>query len=238
VDEIAGSPESAGPKTSWSRACLPCALANAAALVVLVALTILFSHATHRHEGYRYAQTRCGNNLKQIALAAMQYADDKRFFPRGTGDATTSDGPKCFAKLYQFNYLDDPAVFVCPSEGDSEVTDYVTPPPGPTWLEQGAHVSARIPPLPELHDLSYGWTRVAFSGNSLASLTLAADRTIRPLWGAGPYGIVGNHRGAPICVSIDAHTSRMPCYTTTAPSFEDTPPKPGLGAKLGVFWEP
>jgi len=71
-------------------------------------------------------QTKCGNNLKQIALSAIQYSDDKRFFPHinklATPDGAYNGADACSARAIRsfvyFNYLDNPESFICPSSID------------------------------------------------------------------------------------------------------------------------
>lgn len=55
--------------------------------------------------------TKCSNNLRQIGLGAIQYADDKRFYPHDPANPT---GPGAIALMMAANYLDDPETFVCP----------------------------------------------------------------------------------------------------------------------------
>jgi len=69
-------------------------------------------------------QTKCGNNLKQMGLAAIQYADDKRFFPHTVklssfdGGCDTETAALCVRAFTYFNYLDNPESYVCPSSVD------------------------------------------------------------------------------------------------------------------------
>jgi hypothetical protein len=57
-------------------------------------------------------QTRCQNNMRQIALGALQYADEKRFMPHVPSDPT---GAAAIELLFKFNYLDNREVLSCPS---------------------------------------------------------------------------------------------------------------------------
>src|ERR1700678_2061071 len=69
-------------------------------------------------------EPRCRTNLKQIALAAMQYADEKRFFPHRAkmskldGGFSTDTAARCMRALVYYNYDDKPESFVCPSSPD------------------------------------------------------------------------------------------------------------------------
>src|SRR5271156_948180 len=72
-------------------------------------------------------QTKCSNNLKQIALAAVSYTDNYRYFPHITantaqdGGCSTVTACKCIRTLVFFNFLDNPESFICPSSVDQFV---------------------------------------------------------------------------------------------------------------------
>ena len=76
-----------------------------------VALPALFRAKLHADE------SRCVTNLKQIALAAMQYADDNRSFPFDASDPT---GRKALEALVP-KYLDNPDLLGCPCRGTEGV---------------------------------------------------------------------------------------------------------------------
>ncbi len=80
-------------------------------------------------------QTKCGNNLKQIGMAAIQYSDDKRFFPHKTtiskldGGFDTDIGARMMRSLAFYNYNDNPESFICPSSPDqSEIVNRAVAP--------------------------------------------------------------------------------------------------------------
>lgn len=151
---------------------------------------------------------RCSNNLRQLGLGAIQYADDKRFYPhvRGLreldGDVHSADTPRVARTLLFFGYLDDPAVFVCPESRDAvapfaaEAVDDVR-----RWSWGGAAqddvqtsplVAGDDPPLAKTTELSYGWTRRAHNANARSTTVLMADRAARAAPDArGP--LAGNH---------------------------------------------
>jgi len=142
-------------------------------------------------------QTKCGNNLKQIGLSAIQYADDKRFFPHAAkivaldGDFSSNDGVKCIRSFTYFNYLDNPESYVCPSSIDffAPLSDKAkTDTRYWCWVNGSDAGQVTLPPItansgtddPNLKDalsLSYGWTRRGYTSNSLSSNLLAADKS-------------------------------------------------------------
>lgn len=58
----------------------------------------------------RANQTRCANNLRQIGLAGIQYADDKRFYPSSPDGDTNS----VLLALQQSGYIDNLQHLTCP----------------------------------------------------------------------------------------------------------------------------
>ena len=198
-----------------------------ATTAVLSALAIGFlAPARARSQDAKDGKT-CANNLKQIGLAAIQYADDKRFFPHigkakdlDMGGDTTPRGnevpPRCLRALIFFNYHDQPEAFVCSSSDDEpgklgekarkDIRDF-------GWL--GSVPEERVSPLVKvadkdrdadaLTDLSYGYTIKGYSSNSPATSLLAADRAAR----LGPrtkQKLAGNHKKGWTVLHVDAHT--------------------------------
>jgi prepilin-type N-terminal cleavage/methylation domain-containing protein len=70
-------------------------------------------------------RTKCSNNLRQLGLAAIQYADDKRFFPHFLGKTAIdpnfqqAGSTKNIRALLWFGYHDNPEGWICPSSYDS-----------------------------------------------------------------------------------------------------------------------
>jgi len=166
-------------------------------------------------------QTKCGNNLKQIGLSAIQYADDKRFFPHAqkltTLDADISSGndtAKCIRSFTYFNYLDNPESYVCPSGidffapmSDKAKTDVRywgwivgtdasgSPPVPPIIGNDGGDVTLSGSSGAALSD-SYGWARRGYTSNSLSTNYLAADKSRLEAAGAAEATLGTNGQGA------------------------------------------
>jgi len=149
-------------------------------------------------------QTKCGNNMKQVGLAANQYSDDRRFYPHVTiintldGDYTTTLSARAFRTLFFYAYIDNPESYICPSSPDMAkgLEPDVKADPRKFYWTGGAIVAQ--PPAPAVVpcplydavaandlalnnvaevDLSYGWTRRGYTSNANSSNLLAGDRS-------------------------------------------------------------
>jgi len=67
---------------------------------------------------HRANEVKCSNNLKQIGMAAIQYADDNRFYPF---DASDLSGQKVLETLVEKNTLDREAL-TCPEDAPGTVS--------------------------------------------------------------------------------------------------------------------
>jgi prepilin-type N-terminal cleavage/methylation domain-containing protein len=184
-------------------------------------------------------QTKCGNNLKQMGMAAIQYSDDKRFFPHKTsiskldGGFDTDTGVRCIRAMAFYNYNDNPESFICPSSPDQfkplepaakndirnfywtggSVQSNLTE--SPIYNSGGAGDQA----LGQMIDLSYGWTKRGLTTNSQStnmvagdkSRVLAGDDSALATGGAGKHkdNSIGNHKDCMLVVCVDAHTQRL-----------------------------
>ena len=165
----------------------------------------------------RFSGPRCSNNLRQLGLAAIQYSDDKRFFPhverQGTldGGVDTNASTKKTRALLFYGYHDDPDAWICPASYDQSIPTTA----GRSWFWQGLTNptignqgpiadGAPDPTLEDTDELSYGWTRKGMNSNVRSTALLAADRAVQDpavLSGARPVvnanqpvsGIIGNH---------------------------------------------
>src|SRR4051812_29493682 len=96
-------------------------------VIVLAVLLVALLMPVRIHGHQRHEQTKCGNNLKQIALSAIQYADEAcrpgsrppaSLGGSNAGYATTT-AAKAVRTLVYLNYCDNPEVFCCPSSLDT-----------------------------------------------------------------------------------------------------------------------
>ncbi len=193
--------------------------------VVLCGLWWLLLPALQVGRQHRSARSKCGNALRQLGLAAIQYADDKRFFlhVRGRGELDggmdTPDTPRKVRLLMDLGYHDNPEGWICPDSDDMFVplsNDVKTGVAGWGWSGQtGSRVgsldtptSVVDPTLLETTELSYGWTRRYMTSNVRSSALLGADRSSRkdddlPR----PPGLVGNHANGSNVLQADGTVS-------------------------------
>lgn len=160
----------------------------------------------------RASRSTCSNHVRQLGLAALQYADDRRGFPhlRGAkeldGGVDTSDGPRAFGALVRLGYGDGYGL-TCAATPD------VPPPmlgagpeaPGarPSEEERARWSFSGVPgdPDPVLAEttrLSYGWTRRAYVSTVRSTRWLLGDRAVRAEGverQAGDDPLQGNHPG-------------------------------------------
>lgn len=178
-------------------------------------------------------RTRCANNLRMLALAAIQYSDDKRAFPHARaaaaldGDPTTGDSPRVVRTLVWFGYHDMPEGFVCRASDDQAVpiTNPATQADLRRWFWGGGTSAAKAPPfvdgqqdppLDQTTELSYGWTRRALGANARSTALLAGDRALRDPSRPVTNALVGNHPDGWSVVQADASTAWHPAGTSPA----------------------
>jgi hypothetical protein len=173
-------------------------------------------------------RTKCSNNLKQIALAAIQYTDDKRFFPHiakiteldKKGDTTPAGNdvpPRCLRSLVYFNYIDSPGVFACPSSGKApkEVSEAVKNDTKKFGWDGSTPEQTKVGPITcadkkdgdadALTDLQYSWTVRGLTANAQSTNLLSGDRA-RKCGARTKQKIDGNHEEGWSVVYLDAHT--------------------------------
>lgn len=158
----------------------------------------------------------CANNLRQMGLGAIQYADDKRFFPHnagvteldGDGFANSNHQTKIARALVWYGYHDNPEAFICPSSDDMHIPvqdndvrenmrgwfwegDYKQSDPKKSPFKDGK----QDPVLKETSELSYGWTRRGMNRNAASTKVLGADRAVRldEAGATASAGETGNH---------------------------------------------
>jgi prepilin-type N-terminal cleavage/methylation domain-containing protein len=157
----------------------------------------------------RAHRVKCASNLRQLGIAALSYADDKRFFPHTQairaldGDWTSTDGTKSMRALLWYGYLDSPEGWICPSSWDRAmpIHDARTRADMRYWFwssttangtstgsaVQGSGLPLFAPfidcmmddSLDGTDELSYGWTRRGMNANVRSTALLSADRSVR-----------------------------------------------------------
>lgn len=162
-------------------------------------------------------RTKCGNDLRQLGLASLQYADDKRRFPhvRGLdeldGAVETGDGSRVARTLLWAGYLDTTEPFVCPSSFDL-AAPLAGDPRAFGWAGAVKRSTSVSPIADELDDpptdlngeLSYGWQRRALTANARSTTPWSADKARRD-----PMNLraVGNHEGGTNVITADCAVS-------------------------------
>jgi prepilin-type N-terminal cleavage/methylation domain-containing protein len=164
-------------------------------------------------------RTKCSNNLRQLGLAAIQYSDDKRFFPHNKRSQDLDDGynskhtMKIIRAMVWYGYHDNPEGFICPSSYDlyQPITDPDIRANMRTWGWDGTTGDNTKNPFvngtgdgTKVHEttdeLSYGWTRKGMNSNVRSTALVGVDRAVRiqsevdaMSGGTGDEGKYGNH---------------------------------------------
>jgi prepilin-type N-terminal cleavage/methylation domain-containing protein len=173
------------------------------------------------------SRTKCASNLRQIALACIQYADDKKFFPHNGRIATPDSDAKvpsaALATLVYFNYIDNPELFVCPSAPDMNM-----PVPDSCkenmklWQWGGSPLSdaltkAAIMDLSKygctdwesdsFTEMSFGYTKRGLTSTARSETYLAVDRAHETPETSNVSGkLRGNHKEGWNIACVDGHT--------------------------------
>jgi len=184
-------------------------------------------------------RTKCANNLRQLGLAAIQYADDKRFFPHISGKTATdpdfvgAGGTKNIRALLWFGYHDNPEGWICPSSYDvfTPISNATVKANMRRWSFVASNASgmgpatwesntpyriplANDPAIRATDELSFGWTRKYMNTNQRSTALLGADKAIRVEQTTGgtvtaTAGEIGNHTEGWNIMQADATTSWM-----------------------------
>ena len=151
----------------------------------------------------RANEVACGEQLRQIGVAARQYATDRGAFPhvRAAGELDggidTPHTPLAFQALVEGGYLGDVELLTCPStprrRGQANRAEWQA------WVQGKTELPA--PPFHAAKWLSYAWTRRHLDLNSSGSALLSADRAAIPRRGEG--GLKGNHTGGWSVLRVD-----------------------------------
>jgi hypothetical protein len=202
------------------------------------------------------ARTKCANNLRQIALGAIQYSDDHRFFPHlgpisqldhgGSTIPTGSDvSPRAMRSFVWLGYLDNAEVFVCPSSNDRAAAPVIPSPKTFGW--GGSATTGENPmfvPAPNdrdadaLTDLSYGTTIRGLTETASSMSLYAADRgraVDEDLVVSGKKQTVrGNHDDGWNVVFVDGHSQWVMGGTRESSQLSSTQ---GPGAGYLAVWD-
>jgi hypothetical protein len=214
-------------------------------MLVLGLGTLLFLPA-YSQRGERVSGTKCANNLRQLAIAAICYSDDKRQFPH-LGPGELSGGPesdvayRTLEALEWYGYSDTRESWVCPSSLDVVQPRQPGKPPRAPGSVSPLFDPAPRPSLDQTDELSYGWTRRRLGTNARSTLPLAADRAVRWLpddeLGTTrlPPGRLGNHRDRLELVQVDGAVVRAQVGTPElGPHLVATDPAKPESGFLGI----
>ena len=136
--------------------------------IIAILASILFPVFARARENARRAS--CQSNLKQIALASMQYTQDydEKYLPEQPIDSTSPGNGATFVTVLQ-PYIKSTQIFICPSSTGTPVSapntagDHNWSAPSPPW--QSASIG------------SYGMNSL-LEGESLASVDSPATRVL------------------------------------------------------------
>ena len=109
-------------------------LVDVVVLLYVASMVVAYGALSRRVFGRRDTSERCKNNLKALAIAAVQYSDDHRFFPHSgpinglAGGVDSDESARAVRLLYAFDYIEG-RPFICP--GSADVPDGAPP----TWPE-------------------------------------------------------------------------------------------------------
>lgn len=152
-------------------------------LLIVVALVGLLAAAlvpALRADYAKKLRAQCASNLRRLGLAAIQYADDKRFLPHngklaeldGDGmNGTSNHQTKIVRALQWYGYHDSPEAWICPASSDRAERSVAL---ARSWSwgggERGSLTESPFvhdaddPALTATAELSYGWSRKGKGG--------------------------------------------------------------------------
>ncbi len=189
--------------------------------LVIAGLTVLagaLGTVTIQAQERRARRYSCQDRLVKLALAAIQYADERRSFPHVTGGTEldggveTNHSPRLTRAMIFLGYGDDPTLFVCPDSSDraAPVSEAATRDLR-RWFWGGGRAPApdvspladadSDPTLQATTELSYGWTRRSAPASAIDARSpapLLADRSAE------------HHQGRVNVVSMDGSARTEP----------------------------
>jgi prepilin-type N-terminal cleavage/methylation domain-containing protein len=189
-------------------------------------------------------RTKCGSNLRQFGLAAITYADDKRFYPHfskmnvidSNGMTGGNHQTKIYRALLWYGYHDNPEGWICPSSYDTyipitgaDVREKIR-----LWGWEGGSTSSETqspfmtgtdPNLNVTTEVSFGWSRKGMSSNARSISLLGADRSLRldddAMTATSNAGEYGNHRDGWNVLKVDATVEFITVGSDVGAGFAD-----------------
>lgn len=203
-------------------------LLEALFLLHLVAMLVAYGALSRRVFERRSESERCRKNLQTLALAAIEYTDDHRFFPHSCRIPELAPGVEsdesalAVRLLHHFDYLEGARPFVCPGSGDMAVD--------PRPMDA---------PLASAVDLSYGYTRRGLCTGSMSSSLLFGDKArfvaeLAELPERAGH-MSGNHSGYMNVACLDGHVQRITPSTDSINTHNIADTTRRSGGFLGVL---
>jgi type II secretory pathway pseudopilin PulG len=150
-------------------------------VIALVGALSVMLVPTIKAERAKADRAKCSNTLRQLGLAAIQYAGDKIVLPHNNklrqldGDGmngTSNHQTKIVRALQWYGYHDSPGGWICPASDDRARDPVVASARSWSW-DGGSKGSPTLSPfvddaddpvLTTTRELSYGWSRKGQGG--------------------------------------------------------------------------
>ena len=236
-------------------------LADALVVGCVVVASLGFLAAARSHAQGKDTTANSAKNLRQIGIASIQYADERRRFQHVAkiteldGDHTTATSSRAHRALVYYGFITDPTFFV--NEGNAkdkpvplskeakadmrlfawsdgkDATKGFSPLYEPAANGNASALTADFPWL------SYAWTRRGLTGTARSTYILAGDKariTAGPLH-KGCLG--GNEKDCVQVVRVDGSvakiTTKDDAYELTSKATRGLPTLSGTGEKDGAL---
>lgn len=220
--------------------------ASAPAFRVLFVLTLIAAAAVCsavipralRGAQEKALRTKCAQNLRHLSISAIQYADDKRFYPHVErmrdldGGYDTDHSSRKVQALEYYGYHGNPEGWVCPASEDTVLPPRRNPEGADQrlfWWRAGIEQPSgrspfndglQRPSLRETSELSYGSNRKAMSTGTRCTSVLFADRAVYHRADEDPdtlkAGEIGSHGKGYFVAYADASVTWRPAGSEDA----------------------